>query len=101
MKVLLFPIVSCIWKDSALFQGFQASAGCLYDNNSAKLMITVERGLSGSDRKKPTFSERRLSRRHSASNLTLVGPGLKTRLQRERPASWGAHLKNKINLNYL
>jgi len=58
MKLLFFPIVPCIRKNSALSQGFQASAACVYDKSSAKLKISMERGLCVTDRKKPTFSEK-------------------------------------------
>jgi hypothetical protein len=104
MKLLLFPIVPCIRKNSALFQGFQASAACLYDRSSAKLMTSVKRGLSGTERgkKKPAFfGQTPFPLPLSALNFTLTGPGLKTRLRRERPESWGANLKNKIKSNCL
>jgi hypothetical protein len=100
MKLLFFPIVPWIRKNSTLYQGFQASAACLYDKSSAKLKFRMERGLSVTNRKKNDVFGENLSRWHTRLQ-TSHWWGLKTRLRHERPASWCTHLKNEINLNYL
>jgi len=59
MKLLFFPIVPVFGK-SVLY--LKASAAYLYDKNSAKLNISMEGGLSVTDRKKTDAFGEKLSR---------------------------------------
>jgi hypothetical protein len=65
IKLIFFPMVPCIRKGNALLQDSQASGACLCEKSSAKMEISLEHGLSVTDRNKSTFSEGRLPRCHS------------------------------------
>ena len=75
MRLLFCPMVPCIRKHSALFRGSQPAAACLYDKSSAKLMTSMEHGLSATDTKKKNRRFRK-DARPVAILCKLTWPGL-------------------------